>query len=195
MAWRIHSWSEKDGRGEVVSPHFGPWPFGPAENTQGTTDFRCGEEVFVELDGAPDAYVVRTVSPARERQPPGTELPDLAEANDRDLRLDRRSDDELAFWVGNCCEWCSPSAPHLVFRGVTSFVGWDEDAPDFDPVCPLFRRASSDEARALELHVPDGSTAYCIVTRHGTGRDGPRVFIVARSADFGRPERTAPLPR
>lgn len=184
VAWRIHSWSENEGRGEVVSPHFGPWPFGATENFEATTDFRVGEEVFVELDGDPSSYVVRSVAVARKRQPPGTELPDFYEVNgSSDLWLEMRSDGDLVFWAGDCCEQCSASARRITFHGVSSFIGWDEDAIDFDPSCPLFRRASADEIRALDRAVPDGSTAYCIVTRHGAGSDGPRIFIVARSAE------------
>ncbi len=36
MAWRIHSWSAATGTGEIVSPHFGPWSFGPEQNPEGT---------------------------------------------------------------------------------------------------------------------------------------------------------------
>lgn len=178
MAWRIHSWSGESGIGSVVSPHFGPLPFGPAENIDGTTDFAPGEEVFVELDGPKEAYVVRSVGLARQRQPEGTRWAAFDVVNGcGDMRLQERGDDHLRFWMGDCCEWCAP-AWALTFSSVTSVVGLDDDEPDLD--ASLLRLASEDELTGL--HVPPGSRAYCIVTSHGQGRDGPRVFVVAGEA-------------
>jgi hypothetical protein len=180
MAWRIHSWSHESGTGSVVSPHFGPLPFGPAANTQGTTDFAPGEEVFVELDGPKEAYVVRSVMLARQRQPEGTRWPPFDVVSGcGDMRLQERADDHLRFWMGDCCEWCAP-AWALTFSRVTSVVGLDDDDPVLDS--PLLRLASSEEVLALALHVPPGSRAYCVVTSHGQGRDGPRVLVVAGEA-------------
>jgi hypothetical protein len=67
MAWRIHSWDEGRLAGEVVSPHFGPWPFGAQQSPRGTADFVPGEEVVVELDGAAPAYRMRSVARVRRR--------------------------------------------------------------------------------------------------------------------------------
>ncbi len=178
MAWRIHTWSAESGIGSVVSPHFGPLSFGPAANTYGTTDFAPGEEVLVELDSPREPYVVRSVRLARQRQPEGTRWAAFDVVNGcEDMRLEERGDDHLRFWRGDCCAWCAP-AWSVIFSNVTSVVGLDGDEPDLD--ASLLRLASEEEL--TELHVPPGSRAYCIVTSHGQGRDGPRIFVVAGEA-------------
>lgn len=118
----------------MASLHFGPWPFGSAENPTGKQDFAVGERVLVELDGPKDAYVVRSVIPACQPQPEGTECGDgLVEEMDLDNSL--------------------------------------------------LRLASEQECAERRLSVPAGTTAYCIVTNHGNGADGPRVFIIADGVD------------
>jgi hypothetical protein len=57
-------------------------------------------------------------------------------------------------------------------------IGVDEDG-DYGE--PLFRLASTDEIRRHSLDVPEGARAFCVVTSHGQGRDGPPIFIVASS--------------
>ena len=178
MVWRIHSWSPERGVGSVVSPHFGPWTFGPEENTYGTRDFEIGEEVLVELDGPKDAYVLRSVVAARQRQPAGTECPELAELNAShpgDMHITAWDDAKLTFWLGGCCEWCSGSSWRVRFdRPRVEGLDWDTDIAD-----PLLRYASERERTENDLSVSERSRAYCVVTGHGGGRDGPRLFIVA----------------
>jgi hypothetical protein len=55
----------------------------------------------------------------------------------------------------------------------------------------LVRLASAQECAERRLSVPPGSTAYCIVTNHGNGPDGPRVFIVADAIDVEHRPRVA----
>lgn len=185
MAWRIRSWTAVTGCGEIVSPHLGPWPFGPEQNLSGVTDFAPGEPVVVELDATPTGYAVRWVVPACARQPAGTELPGLVALAGSDLRLDERIDDRLVFWAGDCCEHCSPSAPNVVFAGVASVLGFDGDIGDVIDRA-LVRRATEHEVAELGLAVAPGKTAYCVVTQHGQGRDGPSIFIIASSAEVDR---------
>jgi hypothetical protein len=176
MTWRIHAWNAASGTGAVVSPHLGPYPFGPDANPVATTDFAPGEPVLVELDGTAGDYRVRTVTAARQRQPAATghaALDALNALDLGDLAVDEQTPTSLRLWLGFCCVNCSPSA-HITFRGVSSVIGLDADLVD-----PWFRLASPDERSTFD--VPPGSEAYCIVTDHGDGRDGPLVFIVASS--------------
>lgn len=176
VTWRIHSWSSATSTGTVASSHFGPWPFGPAENTA-RQNFVVGERVLVELDGPKGAYVVRSVRPACQPQPAGTECVALRELNAThppDMMLEERSAERLRFWLGDCCESCS-DAWRLTFANPRI----DGLTDDMDLDHPLIRLASEQECVERALTVPAGSTAYCIVTHHGEGDDGPRVYIVA----------------
>ena len=52
MTWRIHSYSRASGRGTVVSPHFGPWAFGPGARRQVEIDVLDQEaRAVAELEG------------------------------------------------------------------------------------------------------------------------------------------------
>lgn len=162
----------------MASPHFGPWPFGPSEIAGGTRDFEVGEPVHVELDGPKDAYVVRKVTACRQRQPDGTTCRDFDALNARmypDMHLEESTPGELRFWLGDCCAHCSDSA-RLRFHEPSAVIGLREDM-DLDS--PLFRLASPLEREEHGLDASSG-VAYCIVTNHGNGPDGPRIFIVAR---------------
>jgi hypothetical protein len=140
-------------------------------------DFAVGEAVLVELDGEPDNFLVRTVRLLHQRQPPDTHSPLFDEVNRfGETRLEEVTAASLQFWVGDCCEHCTPDARRLRFEGVTTIRGLDED---YDWDNPLFRLASMLEIGEHDLLVPAGSTAFCIVTSHGNGPDGPRVFVVA----------------
>ncbi|MEM9187755.1 MAG: hypothetical protein AAGF12_01165 [Myxococcota bacterium] len=183
MAWKIHSWSEKTGKGTIASPHFGPWPFGPTENPMGTTDFRIGEEVSVHLEPHGDTYVVASVILTRQRQPQGTEwktLQELGASHASDLEYTVVGDHELVLRLFDCCAWCS-DVWTIRFRGVTTHTLPCSDDSDLDN--PLLRFASSTELDEHRIAVPENAEAYCVVTRHGLGLDGPRYFIVARSVE------------
>ena len=181
MSWRIHSWSPLTASGTIDSPHFGPVAFDRQANVDAVTDFELGEPVMVELQGTAPPFVIRALRPMRQRQPSGTEWPPFDAINSRfgDVRVEKLTADELQLWLGNCCDSCTPDAPRLSFHGVTSLIGLHDDL-DFSN--PLFRLASEDEKRAHHMAVPDGSTAYCIVSSHGNGPDGPSVFVVAMDA-------------
>ena len=182
VAWRIHSWEPSSRTGTVESPHFGPWPFGPAENPTGATHFACGDRVLVELDGPKGAYVVRSVAPACQPQPEGTVCADLSELNaghPGEMRLEEEASGVLRFWVGDCCQACADSWMLTFVNPVAH--GFDEDM-DLDS--PLLRLASTGECETQNLSCVDGRTAYCIVTNHGQGLDGPRVFIVADAVEL-----------
>lgn len=141
-------------------------------------DFAVGEAVFVEFDkGAPD-FAVRALRPMRQRQPPDTRWPPFEAVNGRfgDLHLEAQTGDTLQLWLGDCCQRCTPDAVRMRFEGITNLIGWDADL-DFSN--PQFRLASSAEIQEHQLHIPASSNAYCIVSSHGNGPDGPRVFIVA----------------
>jgi hypothetical protein len=171
MTWRIHAWDAASGTGAVVSPHLGPYPFGPDANPAATTDFTPGEPAVVELDGAPGDYRVRTVTAARQPTPAATGHATLDALNALDLDdlyVDDQTPTSLRLWLGFCCARCSP-AVHITFRGVSRVIGIEADLDD-----PFFRLASPDERRTLDI--PPGSDAYCIVAG-----DGSLVFIVAAS--------------
>ncbi|MCA9608421.1 MAG: hypothetical protein KC619_22585 [Myxococcales bacterium] len=181
MVWWIHEWSSETRRGSVASPHFGPWGFGPAENAT-DTDFEVGEEVLVTLDGPKDAYVVRSVVPARQRQPAGTEWPEMADVGrSGDVRVEELTEDALVLWAGDCCEHCGPSW-RVTFRRPR--VRDLDEGSDLD--LTLFRLATDEEVREAGLEVPDESRAYCLVTLHGQGPDGPRFVVVAERVDVER---------
>lgn len=180
MAWRIHSWDESAQAGEVVSPHFGPWPFGAQHNLGGTADFVPGEEVVVELDGPVNAYVVRSVARVRRRAETlwGTAcevLEPVNRAEHRDLWVMEEAEGLLRLWVGDCCSTCNDSWV-VTFRGVHLTRGLEDDLPD-DPV---FRVATESDVAEHQLDVPAGCRAYRIL-----GMDYPTnpalddVFIVA----------------
>jgi hypothetical protein len=137
--------------------------------------------VLVELDGPKDAYVVRSVIPACQPQPEGTEcgeLRQLNEARPADMHVEARSEGALRFWLGDCCEHCA-DAWLLTFLNPRV----DGLVEEMDLDNPLLRLASEQECAERRLSVPAGATAYCIVTNHGNGADGPRVFIIADGVD------------
>lgn len=185
MAWRIHRWSAEDGIGEVVSPHFGPWRFGPDQNPKGT-DFVVGEEVRVQLSGGKDNYevssVVRVVHRAVE-MPEGAECAELVPVNaarHEDMHIEDRSSTKLCLWVGDCCSWCGDSWV-VSFDGVSNVVGLDDDS-DLDR--PVFRLATDAEVRERGLVVPSGSQAYRIVTtQYSEEPPPPGIFVVAESVE------------
>jgi hypothetical protein len=185
MAWTIHSWSVERGSGTIASPHYGPVPFDSKANVDNVQDFQIGEPVLVELDGRGPDFEVLSIRPLHQRQPEGTHWPDFEAVNGRfsDFRIEEQSSHTVQFWVGECCEWCTPNAPRVRFDGVTTMIDLGDDA-DFS--APLFRLASADEIRTHSLSVPSGARAFCIVTSHGQGRDGPPIFIVASSARIVR---------
>ncbi len=88
----------------------------------------------------------------------------------------KRSATAIAFWLGDCCEWCG-NGWALVFIGVQTDI--DEDT---FLGSPLLRFASAQEIRVREsegLGVPSGSTMYCIVSDYTNRGQGARHFIVA----------------
>ncbi len=187
MAWRIHSWSAKTGTGEVVSPHFGPWPFGAAQNPNGTNDFNVGEEVLVELDGVKDAYVVRSVVRARNRadtMPVGTECPAfraLNAAGHGDMMIEEDTDSRLRVWVFDCCLLCTSDPWLVTFSNPSAVVGLDDDASLDEP---WLRYATEEEVQEQGLEVPAGSRAYRIVfTHHVECPPSQDVFVVAEGVE------------
>lgn len=192
MAWRIHSWSPERGRGEVISPQLGPWGFGAAENPRGV-DFEVGEPVVVELEGPTDAGRVRSVVPCRQRQPERTEIAELAELHARrpvDVRVETWTEEVLRLWVGDCCEACSEVWWRLTFRR-PSGPAFDADRDDLS--MPLLRYASDGEIAEHALEVSADRRAYCVVTDHGSGPDGPRFYLVADVLEVDRGESRSSL--
>ena len=187
MAWTIHSWSPADGVGTIASPHFGPVQFDSAANVDQVDDFRIGEHVVVELDGDAPAFGVRSVRPFSQRQPRDTHWPAFDRINGHfgDAKLEQHSDRALGFWLGDCCPYCTPKPTHLWFDDVSSIVGLDEITAFSDP---LFRLASPTEVETNRLVLPRESRAFCIVTVHGHGPDGPSIFIVAGTARIVEPD-------
>lgn len=191
VAWVIHSWSAERGEGEVRSPHFGPFVFGANENVDGVQDFVEGEPVFVELDGHAPDFQVRVIRPFRSRQPAGTHWPDFDVVNGRfgDAMVEEHSPAMLQLWIGDCCEYCTPNPFHVRFEGVSTMVGLEDD---LDLSSPLFRLASLEEVELHGLSVSPESKAFCIVTSHGQGADGPSIFVVAKAVRvLGPPGRSS----
>lgn len=190
MAWTIDSWSRETGTGTIRSPHFAPIPFAPSANIDGVSDFALGEEVVVELVDNADDFLVRSLRPMRQRQPPNTQWPPFDAINYQfgDAHVENLRPDSLQLWLGDCCQYCCPDALRLRFEGVSTVRGLDQEC-DFD--APLFRLASSDEVREFALDVPPGQTPFCIVTSHGRGPDGPRAFVVAQRTEIIRGRDTA----
>lgn len=193
MAWRIHSWDEARLAGEVVSPHFGPWPFGREENPGGTADFVPGEEVVVELDGPATAYVVRSVMRVRRRVEtswgaPCDVLEPVNRANHGDIAVLEEDEGGLQIWVGDCCSRCNDSWM-VTFRGVHLARGFHDDLPGE----PVFRVATERDVAEHQLDVPTGCQAYRILGRYDpTATPANDVFIVAahveaRHRPFGTP--------
>ncbi|MDF3065356.1 MAG: hypothetical protein K0R38_957 [Polyangiaceae bacterium] len=186
MAWTIQSWSAERGIGTIASPHFGPVPFDARANVDHVLDFLVGEPVLVELGGTAPNFEVLIVRPASQRQPSGTRWAPFDAINGRfdDARVEEQSAQAVQFWLGDCCEYCTPDAVRLRFDGVTAVVGLDGDLGFSDP---LFRLASPDEVQSNSLNVNSDHHAFCVVTSHGQGPDGPPVFIVAQSAVILQP--------
>jgi len=178
MAWRIHEFDSCLGCGSVESPHFGPIRFAPAANVDGVNDFRSGETVVVDLDGKPQDFAVKTIRPTHQRQPKRTEWPEAQAILRRfgDLRVDEDEPEHIQFWLGDCCELCTPEPIHLRFEEITTRPDLGDDC---DLGSPLFRYASQDELEEARVRVPPGARGYQLVTNHGAGRDGPSYLIVA----------------
>jgi hypothetical protein len=193
MAWTIHTWSPADGVGTIRSPHFGPIAFDANANVDNVVDFHEGEPVHVELEGSAPAFLVRRLVPTHQRQPPDTHWPPFDAINGRfgDARIEEQSGHSLQLWLGDCCDYCTPDSIRLRFEGVTMIDGLGEDL-DMDD--SLFRLASGSEIRDHRLVVPDGARAFCIVTCHGQGRDGPTVLVVAREARILEPRNAVKAP-
>lgn len=179
--WQIHSWNQTRQTGTVSAPHFGPLPFGAAENPKGTRDFVVGEEVVVSLAGDPSDYRVELVREVRPKpQPEGTHCAAfdvIHAARFWDARLEEEEGDSLVFWFGRCCSHCEPGVLAR-FDGVTHWTG-DHDDWAFDR--PLLRYASEQEVRVHKL--PSTGVAYCVVPeplRPADDTEDP-LFIVAKS--------------
>ncbi|MCE9575995.1 MAG: hypothetical protein K8W52_22780 [Deltaproteobacteria bacterium] len=171
----------------MASEHFGPWPFGAAQNPAGTVDFVVDELVVVELDGPKERYTVRSVVRVIHRagMPAGTEceaFAALAAATPADWHIDEHAGGRLRLWLGDCCGWCGPSWL-VTFDGVSEARGLEAvDGED-----PAFRFASDDEIRANALEVPLGARAYRIILTHGAGdAPAPDVFVVATGVAVAR---------
>jgi len=125
-----------------------------------------------------------------QRQPEGTHWPPFDAVNCRfgDAWIEEQSSQSIQFWLGDCCEHCTPNPVRLRFGGVTSVVGLEEDVDFSDPV---FRLASPKEVEAKSLEIPENHQAFCVVTSHGHGQDGPPILIVARAAEILRPQQAA----
>lgn len=182
MAWRIRDWSPESGHGTVEAPGVGILEFLPSANVDNVPDFIPDEVVWVELDGAPGCYEVTLVRPMAQHQPQGTQASDFAVFNGRfvDVYIEQHNDDTLSLWLGNCCMRCTPDGFRVGFAGISSVHGLDDDTTFSSP---HFRMASEAEIEANALVVPTGSRAFCIVTSHGEGLDGPSVLIVATSVE------------
>lgn len=181
MAWAIHSWSGPDNGGSISSPHFGPIPFDAAANVDRVADFQVGEPVLVELGGDAPNFQVVLIRPMCHRQPQGTHWPLFDTINGRfgDAFVEEQSSHTIQFWIGDCCEHCTPNPARVRFEGVTCVVGLVDDVDFSDP---LFRLASPTEIQGNSLTMRAGQQAFCVVTSHGQGPDGPRIFIVAQAA-------------
>lgn len=191
MTWRIHSWSREAKVGTVASAHLGPWGFGPEQNPFATHDFAVGEEVLVEVDRTRSGGVVRSVIAARQRQPEGTEHPAFAELNASrpgDMYVQEQTATTLCFWLGHCCERCSASWWLVSFHDPAVVHGLEDDT-DLDD--SFLRRAAPAELDERGVEVPPGCEAYCIVTNHGSGRDGACVLVVARGVSVEHRTRPA----
>src|SRR5687768_2773111 len=127
MAWTIHRWSADRGVGEIRSPHFGPIPFDANANVDAVHDFTEGEPVLVELDGQAPAFRVRVIRPFRQRQPPGTHWPPFDAVNGfGDASVEERSTRAIQFWIGDCCQYCTPNPMHVRFDDVSVVAGLDD---------------------------------------------------------------------
>lgn len=190
MTWTVHEWEQELGVGSIESPHFGPIPFDREANADGVQDFHRGEPVSVELDGTAPSIRVRTVRPMRQRQPTGTHSSVFDNVNYRfgDALIEERTQEALQIWLGDCCSHCTPEPLRVRFERVACTSGLDEDIVLEDV---LFRLASPEEIRERELSVPAEATAFCLVTSHGAGRDGPVAFVVAQSVRVISPDATA----
>lgn len=182
MAWTIRSWSAERGAGEIASPHFGPIPFDDQANVDRVMDFQVGEAVLVELEGDAPNFRVRVIRPTCQRQPEGTRWPPFDAVNGRfgDAWIEEQSSQSIQFWLGDCCERCTPNPVRIRFLGVASVTGLEGDV-DFGT--PLFRLASREEVEANSLALPTDHRAFCVVASHGQGQDGPLILIVARAAE------------
>jgi len=145
--------------------------------------------VLVELEGTAPNFQVLLVRPTSQRQPNGTHWPPFDAVNGRfgDAWIEEQSAQSMQFWLGDCCEYCTPNAVRLRFDGVTSVVGLDGDLDFSDP---LFRLASPDEVHTNSLNVGPDHHAFCVVTSHGQGPDGPPLFIVAQVAAILQPQES-----
>lgn len=180
VSWRIDDWNSETGCGTVVSEHFGPFPFDVSANTQSVPDFRPREAVLVQLDGKAPNFSIVGVVPTHQRQPAGTRVAELERILSAfvDVRVDESPSGTVQFWVGACCDHCTPDALRLRFEDV-EFENVTDDE-DLDLEAPLIRLATPAEVSGNALEVSNGATAYCLVTSHGNGPDGPSRFIVAR---------------
>lgn len=181
MAWTINSWSSATRSGEIRSPHFDAVWFGPCAAPD-DAEFAVDEEVVATLDGEPGEYTVTAVRKVRSRaadQPPGTEDAVFSWVNTKrfgDLRVDESStSDNLALWVGDCCQWCSEAAL-IVFRSTTRVQGMDEDG-DWDD--PYFRRATDQELNGAT--VPSEHHAYFIVLSAYKPEGNAGLLVIART--------------
>ena len=147
MAWTISNWSPSSGTGFVRSPHFGPLRFGPPENVDEVADYCVGEPVLVEIEGDPPDFAITRVRPTHQRQPAGTEWHQFAELQGRflDLILEEDSEDTSQFWLGNCCEYCTPDPARVRFEQIVATSALNDDV-EIDSEA-LFRFASSQELR------------------------------------------------
>jgi hypothetical protein len=165
-----------------VSPHFGPWGFGPSENPTGTLDYRVGEQVKVLLEGEKTDYRVASVEPLRRHLPPNEECEELRIINEWDF-LDLailEAGPTVRLWLGYCCPWCHPQGGEVVFHGVTATHHVHPHTSFSEPV---FRLATEAERIEHAIAAPPGGRVFCIET---DDPDVPKLLIAAERVEIAR---------
>lgn len=181
MAWKIHAWSPATGSGSIASDHAGPLPFDVNANVRQVADFVVGEPVDPWFEGEPPNLSVLRIQPQKRRQPPDTDWPAFAAANRfGEAIVQPVNADVLEFWVGDCCQRCTPDAVRVRFENVYN-IRRPQAGEELDLDDPYFRLAAAEEILQAHIDVPDGYCAFCIATS-SYQCERANLYIVARTA-------------
>jgi hypothetical protein len=94
--------------------------------------------------------------------------------------FESQSDQTVRFWLGSCCQYCTPNPTRVRFEGVVALHGLDEATVFSDPV---FRLASPHEIAVCNLDVEPDARVFCL-SSFGEGPDGPRILVIARTVEI-----------
>jgi hypothetical protein len=176
--WRVKEWNPLSRTGRIRGAHL---QLEVTPEMIAVEELIVGEDVGVDLESTDPVPRARRVWPLKARQPTGSARQEFAELNAAELfdfEVESFTSGALTIIGGHDLAYSHD------FEIVLHDIAWYSGAFYFHHA--LFRAASTEESAAIPPDARAEGTAFCIVTDHGNGADGPRFFAVASRAEVRR---------